>query len=87
MLFAACTWVYNSSEWSDYFPLNLPNANWAIKVSSRNFVRDNSPNEAFLADTELGWQPTRQNVGEWLQFKTFTVRKEGRVSPYFFHFF
>ena len=72
----ACAHVYKS-KLSDFFPLDLENDESGFLVSSRSYVGDNSPQQAFIAGNHgFGWQPTSQEVGEWLEMRVFTVRKK-----------
>ena len=72
--FIACTCVYKS-ELSDYFPVDLENDESGFSVSSRSYVGDNSPQQAFITGNyDSGWQPTSQETGEWLEMRVFTVR-------------
>ena len=73
--FSACAHVYKS-KLSDYFPVDLENDESGFSVSSRSYVGDNSPQQAFTAaNHDSGWQPTSQEVGEWLEMRVFTVRE------------
>ena len=76
LFFSACAHVYKS-KLSDYFPVDLENDESGFSVSSRSYVRDNSPQQAFIAgNQDSGWQPTSQEVGEWLEMLVVTVREK-----------
>ena len=55
----------------------MENDESGFSVSSASYTGENSPQQAFIAaNYASGWQPTSQEVGEWLEMLVVTVREK-----------